>query len=162
MGSHHSIVRTTSKAARQYLHHTTWIQSAQGALLFAFIIIQYKLFIYSSILLPIESVSPASLGKHSGFIGQVSDPRQLVVDIISTGSINRNELQQAQRITFGSHPSVRHFYGTWMGQIANAMSLRSQSLHCFYSGEWTQRHGIILLPARQWNHDGTDRALALF
>ena len=39
-----------------------------------------------------------------GSIGKV------VIDIISVGSMNLNELQKAQRFTFGSHPSVRIFY----------------------------------------------------
>lgn len=40
----------------------------------------------------------------------LSTHRLPVVDIISIGSIQKEELQEAQRRTFATHPSVRHFY----------------------------------------------------
>jgi hypothetical protein len=33
-----------------------------------------------------------------------------VIDIITVGSMTRPQYQEAQRQTFGSHPSVRHFF----------------------------------------------------
>jgi hypothetical protein len=34
----------------------------------------------------------------------------LVIDIITVGSMTRPQYQKAQHQTFGSHPSVRHFF----------------------------------------------------